>query len=58
VRPGPESTRLAFVGSVECHDDRRRDVVFVVRICCVVKAYSGHGELAVLVKPLCRPELV
>ena len=54
--PGAQSPGLVLVGAMQCDDNRRGYVVFVIRIGGVIEPYSRDGVLTVLVEPLRSPK--
>jgi hypothetical protein len=53
--PGAKSPGLVLVGAMQCNDNCRGYVVFVIRIGGVIEPYGRDGVLTVLVEPLCSP---
>ena len=56
VGPGAKSPWFMLVGAVQCNDDRRSYVVFVIGIGCVIEPYGRDCVLTVFVEPLRGPK--
>ena len=56
MRPGAKSPGLVLVGAMQCNDNCRGYVIFVIRIGGVIEPYGRDGVLTVLVEPLRSPK--